>query len=255
MIIRSGLFATPVLRHGFFTREGGVSSGIFASLNCSLASGDDLANVAENRRRALAELGLPAEALATVYQVHSPDIVTVEQPWPQDQRPRADAMLTKRKGLALGILTADCTPVLFADERAGIVAAAHAGWRGAVGGVLEATVQAMLREGASLTRLIAAIGPCIGFNSYEVGPEFPAPFLAQDPANTRFFRAAPRPRHHLFDLPGYVRARLEAAGVQHIDGTGGDTARDSDRFFSYRRTCLAGEKRYGLQLSAICLAP
>lgn len=255
MIIRSGLFATPVLRHGFFTREGGVSSGIYESLNCSLSSGDDLANVAENRRRVLAELGLPAEALATVYQVHSPDIVTVDAPWPHDQRPKADAMLTKRKGVALGILTADCTPVLFADERAGIVAAAHAGWRGAVGGVLEATVQAMLREGASLTRLIAAIGPCIGFNSYEVGPEFPAPFLAQDPENARFFRAAPRPRHHLFDLPGYVRARLQAAGVQHIDGTGGDTAREDERFFSYRRTCREGEKRYGLQISAICLAP
>lgn len=255
MIIRSGLFATPVLRHGFFTREGGVSSGIYASLNCSLASGDDVANVAENRRRVLAELGLPAEALATVYQVHSPDIVTVDEPWPHDRRPKADAMLTKRKGVALGILTADCTPVLFADERAGIVAAAHAGWRGAVGGVLEATVQAMLHEGASLTRLIAAIGPCIGFNSYEVGPEFPAPFLAQDPENARFFRAAPRPRHHLFDLPGYVRARLQVAGVQHIDGTGGDTAREDERFFSYRRTCRAGEKRYGLQISAICLAP
>jgi hypothetical protein len=255
MIVRSGLFDTAVLRHGFFTREGGVSTGVFASLNCGLASGDALAAIHENRRRAMAELGLAAEALATVYQVHSAEVVQVEAPWPQDSRPRADAMLTTRKGVALGILTADCTPVLFADERAGIVAAAHAGWRGAVSGVLEATVAAMLREGASLTRLIAAIGPCIGFNSYEVGPEFPAPFLAQDPGNTRFFRAAPRPRHHLFDLPGYVRSRLAAAGVKHIDGTGGDTARDGERFFSYRRTCLAGEKQYGLQLSAICLAP
>jgi purine-nucleoside/S-methyl-5'-thioadenosine phosphorylase / adenosine deaminase len=255
MIVRSGLFDTPVLRHGFFTREDGVSGGVFAALNCSLAAGDDLAAVQENRRRALAELGLPAEALATVYQVHSADIVTVEQPWPQDARPRADAMLTKRKGLALGILTADCAPVLFADERAGIVAAAHAGWRGAVSGVLEATVAAMLREGASLSRMIAAIGPCIGFNSYEVGPEFPAPFLAQDAGNARFFRAAPRPRHHLFDLPGYVRSRLVAAGVKHIDGTGGDTAREDERFFSYRRACQRGEKQYGLHLSAICLAP
>ena len=255
MIIRSGLFETPVLRHGFFTRAGGISGGVFASLNCSLAAGDDLAAAQENRRRAMAALGLGADALATVYQVHSPDVVIVEQPWPQAERPRADAMLTKRKGLALGILTADCAPVLFADERAGIVAAAHAGWRGALGGVLEATVAAMRREGASLARLIAVIGPCIGFNSYEVGPEFPAPFLAQDPGNARFFRAAQRPRHHLFDLPGYARARLEAAGVTHIDATGGDTARENERFFSYRRTCLAGEKQYGLQLSTICLAP
>ena len=254
MIIRSGLFAGPV-RHGFFTREGGVSSGIFASLNCSLRSGDDLAAVGENRRRAMAELGLGPDALASVYQVHSADIVMVEQPWQADARPKADAMVTTRKGVALGILTADCAPVLFADERAGIVAAAHAGWRGAVGGVLEATVAKMREEGASLTRLIAVIGPCIGFNSYEVGPEFPAPFLAQDPDNARFFRAAQRPRHHLFDLPGYTRARLTVAGVQHIDWVGGDTAREEERFFSWRRTCLKGEKQFGHQLSAICLAP
>jgi YfiH family protein len=259
MIIRSGLFAGPV-RHGFFTREGGVSTGIFASLNCSLGSGDDLAAVSENRRRAIAELGVGLDALASVYQVHSPDVVMVEEapPFPTGpyaERPKADAMVTKRKGVALGILTADCAPVLLADERAGIVAAAHAGWRGAVGGVLEATVAKMREEGASLTRLIAVIGPCIGFNSYEVGPEFPAPFLAQDPENARFFRAAQRPRHHLFDLPGYVRARLGAAGVQHIDWVGGDTARDEERFFSWRRTCLKGAKQFGHQLSAICLAP
>jgi purine-nucleoside/S-methyl-5'-thioadenosine phosphorylase / adenosine deaminase len=254
MIVRSGLFAGPV-RHGFFTREGGVSTGIFASLNCSLASGDDLAAVGENRRRAMAEIGVGLDALASVYQVHSADVMMVEQPWPYAKRPKADAMVTKRKGLALGILTADCAPVLFADERAGIVGAAHAGWRGAVGGVLEATVAKMCDEGASLARLIAVIGPCIGFNSYEVGPEFPAPFLAQDPENARFFRAAQRPRHHLFDLPGYVRARLAAAGVHHIDWVGGDTAREEGRFFSWRRTCLNGEKQFGHQLSAICLAP
>lgn len=255
MILRSGLFATPGLRHAFFTREGGVSRGIFESLNCSFSSGDDRAAVAENRRRAMAELGLGAAALATVYQVHGAAVVRVEQPWPQGERPRADAMLTTSKGVALGILTADCAPVLLADERAGIVAAAHAGWRGALSGVIEATVAAMRREGANLAHMIAAIGPAIGFNSYEVGPEFPAPFLAQDPANARFFRAAPRPAHHLFDLPGYVRARLEAAGVVHIDATGGDTARDAERFFSHRRAYLAGEKQFGHLLSAICLAP
>jgi YfiH family protein len=254
MIVRSGLFAGPV-QHGFFTREGGVSTGIFASLNCSLSSGDDLAAIHENRSRAMAALGLGADALASVHQVHSPDVVMVEKPWPQGERPKADGMVTKRKGIALGVVTADCAPVLFADERAGIVGAAHAGWRGAVGGVLEATIAKMIEEGASLTRVIAVIGPCIGFNSYEVGPEFPAPFLAQDAASERFFRAAQRPRHHLFDLPGYVRARLAAAGVQHIDWVGGDTAREAERFFSWRRTCLEGEKQFGHQLSAICLAP
>ncbi|HVA13598.1 MAG TPA: peptidoglycan editing factor PgeF [Stellaceae bacterium] len=255
MMLRAGLLETPAVRHGFFTREGGVSTGLFASLNCGLGSSDAPEAVQENRRRALAELGLDAGALATVHQIHSSEVVPVDAPWPQAERPRADAMVTTRKGLALGVLTADCAPVLFADERAGIVAAAHAGWRGAVGGVLEATVAAMLREGASLTRVIAAVGPCIGFNSYEVGPEFPAPFLAQDPDHARFFRAAPRPRHHLFDLPGYVRSRLAAAGVKHIDGTGGDTARDAERFFSYRRACRAGDKQFGHLLSAICLAP
>lgn len=255
MKVQSGLLASPALRHAFFTREGGVSTGVFSSLNCSMSSGDDLAAVAENRRRAMAALGLGLEALATVHQVHSPDVVVVEKLWPQDARPKADALVTTRKGVALGILTADCAPVLFADERGGVIAAAHAGWRGAVTGVLEATIAAMQKEGASLSRIIAVVGPCIGFNSYEVGPEFPAPFLAQDADYARFFRAAPRPRHHLFDLPGYCRARLAAAGVKHIDWVGGDTARDDARFFSWRRTYLAQEKQFGHQLSAICLAP
>jgi YfiH family protein len=253
--VQSGLLASPALRHAFFTREGGVSRGVFASLNCSMSSGDDLAAIAENRRRAMEALGLGLEALATVHQVHSPDVVVVEAPWPQDARPKADAMVTTRKGVALGILTADCAPVLFADERGGVIGAAHAGWRGAVTGVLEATIAAMQKEGAILHRIIAVVGPCIGFNSYEVGPEFPAPFLAQDADYARFFRAAPRPRHHLFDLPGYCRARLAVAGIKHIDWVGGDTARDSERFFSWRRTYLAQEKQFGHQLSAICLAP
>ncbi len=174
MMLRAGLLDSPTVRHGFFTRDGGVSTGLFASLNCGLGSSDDPEAVRENRRRAMEALGLGIDALATVHQVHSADVAVVEQPWPQAERPRVDAMVTKRKGVALGILTADCTPVLFADERAGIIGAAHAGWRGAVGGVLEATIAAMEREGASRKRIIAAIGPCIGFGSYEVGPEFPA---------------------------------------------------------------------------------
>ena len=255
MMLRAGLLESPAVRHGFFTREGGVSTGIFASLNCGLGSSDDPEAVRENRRRAMEALGLGIDALATVHQVHSADAVTVEQPWPQAERPRVDAMVTKRQGLALGILTADCAPVLFADERAGVIGAAHAGWRGAVGGVLEATIAAMEREGASRKSIVAAIGPCIGFGSYEVGPEFPAPFLAQDPDNARFFRNSVRHNHYMFDLPGYVRSRLAAAGVAHIDATGGDTAREDERFFSYRRMCIKGEKQFGHLLSAICLAP
>ena len=254
-MIRLDILDAPGIRHGFFTREGGVSAGVFASLNCGLHSGDEVANVEENRRRALAQLGLAEDRLVTCHQVHGAEVVMVRAPWRHEDRPRADAMVTRVKGLALGILTADCVPVLFADEREGLIAAAHAGWRGALMGVIEATVAALMREGAVRDRLRAGIGPCIGFNSYEVGPEFPAPFLAQDPANAAFFRAAPRPRHHLFDLGAYVRARLRAAGVKRIEAAGGDTAGESARFFSYRRACRSGEKQYGLEISAICLAP
>src|SRR5579862_7832742 len=234
-MIRTALLDLPQINHGFFTREGGVSAGVFASLNCSASSGDDPDKVAENRRRVAAQLGVGAERLTLCHQVHSPDVVVVEKPWPTAERPKADALVTKAKGLAIGILTADCAPILFADAEAGIVAAAHAGWRGAVGGVLEATIAAMRREGAALERIKAAIGPCIGANSYEVGPEFPAPFLAQDPAHARFFRPAVRERHFLFDLGGYVQARLAAAGVTAIEATGGDTAAEAARFFSWRR--------------------
>jgi hypothetical protein len=254
-MIRAALLDAPTIRHGFFTREGGVSDGIFASLNCSLGSGDDVTKVAENRRLALAQLGLGPDRLVTCHQVHGNDVVVVDQPWKHEDRPRADAMVTKRRGTALGILTADCAPVLFADDKAGIVAAAHAGWRGALTGVVEATIAAMLREGASLSRLKAVVGPCIGFASYEVGPEFPAPFLAQDPGNARFFRDATRAGHFFFDLGAYVRTRLVAAEVSQIDATGGDTAAEATRFFSYRRTCLQGERQFGHELSAICLAP
>jgi purine-nucleoside/S-methyl-5'-thioadenosine phosphorylase / adenosine deaminase len=254
-MIRLSLLDDPRLRHGFFTREGGVSTGVFASLNCSLGSGDALADVAENRRRAMAALGLGSDKLVTCRQVHGIDVITVAQRWDDADRPRADAMVTRQKGLALGILTADCAPVLLADAEAGVVGAAHAGWRGAFAGVIAATVEAMQREGAEVERMRAGIGPCIGFASYEVGPEFPAPFVAQDPANAAFFRAAPRQGHHLFDLTGYVRAQLAQAGVAFIESAAADTAADAARFFSWRRTWLAGEKQFGHELSAICLAP
>ena len=255
MKLEAPLLADPRLRHGFFGRAGGVSTGVFASLNCSLGSGDDREAVEENRRRVLAALEQEPGTLAICQQVHGKDVVVVENVWDQTARPRADAMVTRRKGVVLGILTADCAPILFADREAGVIAAAHAGWRGAVGGVIAATISAMRREGAMLDRIRAAIGPCIGFQSYEVGPEFPAPFLAQDAAHARFFRPSARAGHYMFDLPGYVRVRLEAAGVAQIGATGGDTCAESDRFFSYRRMCLNGEKQFGHGLSAICLAP
>jgi purine-nucleoside/S-methyl-5'-thioadenosine phosphorylase / adenosine deaminase len=254
-LIKLDMLGGNGVSHAFFTRQGGASEGIFASLNCGLGSGDDAARVRENRRRAMVALSLAPDRLVTCYQVHSPTAVVVDAPWEQDTRPRADAMVTRRRGLALGILTADCAPVLFADAEAEIIGAAHAGWRGAVGGVLEATVEAMVALGASRQGIRAGIGPAIAQASYEVGPEFPAPFLAQDPANNAFFLAAPRAKHFLFDLAGYIARRLERLGLAQIERTGGDTAAEPERFFSYRRSCLRKEGDYGRELSAICLAP
>ena len=252
MIRLTALDAQPI-RHGFFTREGGVSSGIFASLNCGLGSSDDPAHVQENRRRAMAALGLAADRLATVFQVHSAAVATAEAVWPLSERPRADALVTRRPGIALGILTADCAPVLFADTVAGVIGAAHAGWRGALSGVLEATVAAMAALGAEHRRIAAGIGPAIQQASYEVGPEFPAPFLAEDPSNAAFFRAAPRAGHFHFDLTGYAARKLERLGLSRIERAPGDTAADAARFFSYRRSCLRQEPDYGRALSAIAL--
>ncbi len=242
--------AEPGVAHGFFTRQGGVSTGIYASLNCGGGSGDDRDAVAENRARATIMLGLARDALATNHQVHGIAVATLVRPI-EGTRPRADAMVTKERGLALGILTADCVPVLFADSEAGVIGAAHAGWRGALGGVLEATVRAMAALGADPARIRSGLGPAIALASYEVGPEFPAPFLAQDPAHARFFAAANA--RYRFDLPGYVRGRLAALGLAAIDATGGDTAADSERFFSYRRARLEGKPDYGRLLSAIAL--
>jgi hypothetical protein len=254
MITAKALNDSPRLRHGFFTRNGGVSEGIYSSLNCGLGSGDDPAKVSENRTRAMGRLDLPVLALATVYQHHSADVVRVEAPWPQAARPKADAMVTVRPDVALGIGTADCAPVLFADAAAGVIGAAHAGWRGAVGGVLEATVRAMTELGAEPAHIHAAIGPTIGQASYEVGPEFPAPFLAQDPGNARFFVASKRAGYFMFDLPAYVAARLRRLGLGAVEDVARDTCAEADQFFSYRRTTLAGEKDYGRGLSAIALA-
>ncbi len=241
------------VRHGFFGRVGGVSAGLFGSLNCGFGSGDDKTKVAENRARAMAQLGLAEGPLVTAYQVHSPDVVVVEEPWAPQEGPRADAMVTRRAGIALGILTADCVPLLLAEMSSGVIAAAHAGWKGAVSGVVEATLEVMESLAADRARVVAAIGPAIAQRSYEVGPEFPEPFLEQDSGNADLFCPAQRDGHFRFDLKGYVARRLALAGCKSIQILPCDTFAEDARFFSYRRACLRGEKGYGRNLSAIYL--
>jgi YfiH family protein len=234
--------------HGFLGRRGGVSHGVVSGLNVGHGAGDDAEAVAENRARAVAAV-LPGAQLATVYQVHSADAVTVVRPWPHTERPPADAMATDRPGVLLGIVTADCAPVLLADVEAGVVGAAHAGWRGAHGGVLEAVVGEMTGLGAQRGRIVAAIGPAIAQPSYEVGDAFRAGFTDTDDA----FFAPGRPGHWQFDLEGYVAARLRRAGIDEIDRLGLDTYPDADRFYSYRRATHRGEANYGRQISLIAL--
>jgi YfiH family protein len=242
------------IRHGFFTREGGVSEGIYASLNCGYGSADRPEAVAANRARALSQLELPANALATVNQQHTSEVVVIGEDWTGDTSPpAADAMVTKRPGVALGVLAADCAPVLLVDPKVKVIGAAHAGWRGALNGVLDSTVAAMVKLGADPSRIIAAIGPCIAQRSYEVGPEFPAPFLDEDIDNHFFFSAAPRQGRNYFDLPGYVARRLAKLAVTDVARTPCDTCREESRFFSYRRSVLKGEPDYGRLLSAIVL--
>ena len=237
--------------HGFLGRSGGVSTGIVAGLNVGTGSQDDPSAIAENRRRAI-EAVLPGAELATVYQVHSADAVYVTEPWPQDERPKADAMVTDRPGLMLGILTADCAPVLFADVGAGVVGAAHAGWRGALAGVTDSAIAAMEKIGARRDRIIAAVGPCIAQPSYEVDGGFRIRLLEADAANVRFFVAGPAGKPH-FDLEGYVAARLRTAGIGHVETLGLDTYADPDRFFSFRRATHRGEPDYGRQISLVAL--
>jgi YfiH family protein len=238
--------------HGFFGRHGGVSAGELASLNCGLGSGDDPALIAENRRR-VADAVLPGAALAGVYQVHGNRCVTIDAATDLAARPEADALATRTPGILLGILTADCVPILFADREAGVVGAAHAGWKGAIAGVAEATLAAMEELGARREAIVAAIGPCIGRASYEVDEAFVGRFLADDPANEHFF-AAGRPGHAMFDIAAYVAARLAAAGVGTVAIGGQDTCAAEADYYSYRRACLRGENGYGRQLSVIGLA-
>jgi polyphenol oxidase len=238
-------------RHGFFTRKGGVSEGIYASLNNGLSSGDDLARVVENRRRVAEHFHLKSESLLVCHQIHSADVVTVTKVWEAMNNPQADAMVTKEKNIALGILTADCVPLLFADSAAGVIGAAHAGWRGALTGVIENTLDAMQKLGANKKSIRVVLGPCIWQNSYEVGPEFPAPFLAENSDFARFFKPAFKSDRTMFNLPGYVEAKLRAAGVQSIESSPADTLANEERFFSYRRATLVGQKRTGSLISVI----
>ncbi|MYJ72794.1 MAG: peptidoglycan editing factor PgeF [Rhodospirillaceae bacterium] len=245
--------ALPGIRYGFFGSRGGVSTGIYASLNGGQGSGDDPGAVAENRRRVADALTVEETSLVSVFQCHSDRVATVTEPWTRETRPRCDAMVTARPGIALGVLAADCGPVLLADAEAGVVGAAHAGWKGALAGVLPNTVAAMERLGADRSRTVAALGPCIRQPSYEVGSEFPAPFLGQDEANARYFCAGARAGHFQFDLGGYIVAKLEAAGLAAVYDTGLDTYADPDRLFSFRRNTHRGHRDYGRNVSAICL--
>ena len=241
------------IRHGFFGRAGGVSEGLYRSLNCGYGSGDDPDAVRENRTRATAACGLSPATLCTAYQVHSAEALVVTEPWAREDAPRVDAMATATPGLALAILTADCVPVLLGDREAGVIGAAHAGWRGALNGILEAAVEAMLRLGARAGEIRAVIGPAIGAASYEVGPEFPVPFLAHGPQDEDLFTPAKRDEHFLFDLTGYVARRLGGLGLAAVAATGGDTCAEADRYFSYRRSVHWGEPDYGRNISIVAL--
>ena len=239
--------------HGFLGRRGGVSSGELAGLNVGLGSGDDHDLIAQNRSRAIAAV-MPDAPLATAFQIHSARVVRVETPWPDDNRPHADALVTDRPGLLLGILTADCAPVLLVDVEAGVVGAAHAGWRGALGGVTDATVEAMEKIGARRGRIAAAVGPCIARASYEVDRAFFDRFVADEAENARFFADGPKSKPH-FDLEGFVVARLAAAGIARVEALALDTYAHPDRFYSYRRATHLGEASYGRQISLIGIAP
>ncbi|MEQ9491779.1 MAG: peptidoglycan editing factor PgeF [Alphaproteobacteria bacterium] len=249
------LSAATGVTHAFFTRKGGVSKGIYATLNTGYGSKDDSDLVRENRGLAAGVFGLQADDLVTLYQVHSADCVVVENNnWMlEGEAPQADAMVTVTQGVALGVCTADCAPVLFADRKGGVVGAAHAGWKGAFTGILESTVEAMVRLGSKKADIVAAIGPCIARSSYEVGAEFKARFMELSPVNEEFFVRADRRNHHKFDLEGYAAHRLKLAGLTSVDKLSRDTRAEEDLFFSYRRCTLRDEDDYGRQISAIAL--
>lgn len=255
MITLSPLNDLKSVRHAFFSRRGGVSEGLYASLNCGTGSADDKLAVQENRARIASHFEQPPQHLVTMYQVHSADAVLVDSPWSMDDAPRIDGMVTTRPGLVLGVLSADCAPVLFADDQAGVIGACHAGWKGALAGITENVVALMEQAGARRDRIVAGIGPCIAFRSYEVGPEFRQPFIAQNPHNEDFFAKGRQGDRLRFDLAGYIGRRLGQSGLSMIQACPHDTLVEERRFFSYRRACLRGEADYGRNISAIMLQP
>ncbi|MCC2111823.1 MAG: peptidoglycan editing factor PgeF [Hyphomicrobiales bacterium] len=253
MLTADNLINSGIIRHGFFTRQGGVSRGIYESLNCGVGSRDNLASVLQNRDIAMQMLGLSEARLATPYQVHGKTVVVVDAPWEAGQGPRADGVVTNTPGIAVGIGTADCSPILFSDPDAHVVGAAHAGWRGALAGIAEATIEAMVGIGARRERIHAAIGPMISAANYEVGPELIEAFVADDGNNRHFFGQATRPGHAMFDLPGYLVDRLQKTGIASVENLRRCTYAEDSLFFSYRRATHRNEDDYGRLLSAIAI--
>ncbi len=253
MLLTAPALSSPRIAHGFFTRTGGTSGGIYASLNCGLGSSDTPDHIMENRQRAAAALGTVPDRLCSLHQWHSADVITVEKPWLHTTLPHADAMVTRMPGIALGILTADCVPVLMADAESGIIAAAHAGWKGALAGILENTLAAMTGLGAAPKRIIAAIGPAIAQASYEVDTPFKQRFEHDNPANVAYFLPSVKAGHWYFDLKAHVRNRLAKMQLDCINLLENDTYVEEDNFFSYRRATHRGEPDYGRQISAIML--
>ncbi len=246
---RSSLLSHSNIRHGFFTRKGGCSTGIYASLNCGPGSDDKPENINKNRQTILSKFAPHATRLCGLYQIHSNIVHSLDTPWDDDRIPKGDAMVTRKKNIALGILTADCAPVLFADPANGVIGAAHAGWKGALNGILENTAHMMCREGADISKITAVVGPCIAQENYEVGPEF----LENFPDYNQYFIPSREKDHYLFDLKAFCLNKLEKTGIGYIEMLPHDTYGDSDNFFSYRRTTHRHEKDYGRQISTIML--
>jgi hypothetical protein len=255
MIETQTLSRIPEVRHGFFTRRGGCSQGLYATLNCSYGSGDDPETVTRNRAHVATVLGLAGDRLAVAAQCHSAEVAVVEEPWDRAHAPRVDGLVTRRRDVAIAVTTADCAPILFADEDGGVIGAAHAGWRGALSGVTDATIAQMEKLGARRRSIVAAIGPTISRAAYEVGAELRQKFHDTDAQADRFFSASERAGHFMLDLPAYLQWRLLAAGIGSVEATGHCTYEDDARFFSYRRTTHRNEKIYGCQLSAITFGP
>ncbi len=253
MIRLAGLDVSSGIRHAFFTRQGGVSDGLYASLNCGFGSGDNAECIEQNRAVAMQMLGVSPDGLVTCRQIHSARVVSVDKRWSHGDAPAADGMVTRTPGVVLGVLAADCAPLLLCDSSARVIGAAHAGWRGAFQGVAEATIEAMERLGAERSRVRVGIGPCIGPGSYEVGPEFPMPIIADDRAAEAHFAPAQRAGHFMFDLAAYIEHRLHRFGVPSVERAPHDTAAEPELFFSYRRARRRGEPVFGLGLSAIAI--